>query len=39
MLDKRSDGTHVSQGMEGIDGPDNDTDIPPADDGSERLPF
>ena len=39
MLDKRSDGTHVSQGMEGIDGPDNDPDIPAADDGSERLPF
>ncbi len=39
MLDKKSDGTHVSQGMEGLDGPDSDTDMPPADDGSERLPF
>src|SRR5438045_1478530 len=37
MLDKRSDSTHSSglEGMEGLGG----SDIPPADDGSERLPF
>jgi len=35
MLDKRSDGTHPHAGMEGIEG----NDIPPADDGAERLPF
>lgn len=39
MLDKRSDGSHLAQGMEGFDGPDNETDIPTTDDGSERLPF
>jgi len=35
MLDKRSDGTHPHAGMEGIEG----NDIPPVDDGTERLPF
>ena len=39
MLDKRTDGSQVTHGIEGLDGPDNDTDIPTADDGSERLPF
>ena len=39
MLDKRTDGSHHTDGIEGIEGiPGND--IPPvADDGSERLPF
>ena len=36
MLDKRMDGSQpLPDNMEGIGG----TDIPPADDGSERLPF
>jgi single-strand DNA-binding protein len=39
MLDKRTDGSTGSHGMEGFEGPDNDPDIPTADDGSERLPF
>lgn len=38
MLDKRNDGSQGSHGVEGFDGPDNDSDIP-TDDGSERLPF
>ena len=39
MLDKRSDGTHITHGVEGLDNPDSDADIPAPDDGSERLPF
>lgn len=39
MLDKRSDGSQVTHGMEGLDEPHSDTDIPTTDDGSERLPF
>ena len=39
MLDKRADGSQGTQGAEGFEGPDNDTDLPTADDGSERLPF
>jgi len=39
MLDKRSDGSHGAHGMEGFDNPENDSDLPSADDGSERLPF
>ncbi len=36
MLEKRSDGTIPSaEGIEGISGPD----VPPIDDGTERLPF
>src|SRR5665647_1424012 len=38
MLDKRSDGTHPIGGdMEGIHGPDSD--IPPMEEGPEKLPF
>jgi single-strand DNA-binding protein len=38
MLDKRSEGTHYGGGdMEGMRGPD--TDIPPIEDGPEKLPF
>ena len=39
MLDKRTDGAQGSHGLENFDEPDNDSDIPTADDGSERLPF
>ena len=39
MLDKKTDGTQSSQGLEGFEGPDTDPDIPTAEDGSERLPF
>ena len=39
MLDKRTDGSQGTHGMEGLENPENDTEIPPADDGSERLPF
>jgi single-strand DNA-binding protein len=39
MLDKKTDGSQVSHGMEGYEGEDNDQDISTADDGSERLPF
>ena len=39
MLDKRTDGSQLPQGLEGLDGPDNHPDIPTAEDGSERLPF
>jgi single-strand DNA-binding protein len=38
MLDKKADGSQP-HGLEGLDGPDNDPDIPTAEDGSERLPF
>ena len=38
MLDKRSDGSHATPGMEGMEGLSS-TDIPPVDDGTERLPF
>lgn len=41
MLDKRTEGSQGINVPEGLEGPDNDneTEIPPADDGSERLPF
>ena len=39
MLDKRADGSQGTQGLEGFDGPDNGSEPPTADDGSERLPF
>ncbi|MGB4843101.1 MAG: single-stranded DNA-binding protein [Ferruginibacter sp.] len=39
MLDKRSDGSGGVPGMEGFDNPENDQDLPSADDSSERLPF
>jgi single-strand DNA-binding protein len=38
MLDKRSDGTHGTPGTEGMEGMGG-SDIPPVDDGPERLPF
>ena len=38
MLEKRSDGTHPAAGIETMEGI-NGTDIPPIDDGTERLPF
>lgn len=38
MLDKKADGSQ-GHGLEGFDSPDNEPDIPTADDGSERLPF
>ena len=38
MLDKRSDGSHPTPGMEGMEGMGG-ADIPPVDDGTERLPF
>ena len=37
MLDKRSDGMHPVVGDENI--PGADTDVPPIDEGSEKLPF
>ena len=37
MLDKRSEGGHSGGGDEGL--PGADTDIPPMDEGSEKLPF
>jgi single-strand DNA-binding protein len=37
MLDKRNDGSPAGGQMEGMDGLDGD--IPPVDDGPERLPF
>ena len=39
MLDKKTDGSHGAHGLEGFEAPDNDPDLPTADDGSERLPF
>lgn len=39
MLEKKSDGSTGAQGLEGFDEPHDDSDIPTADDGSERLPF
>ncbi len=39
MLDKRGDGSQGTLGTEEFDGPENETDLPPAEDGSERLPF
>ncbi len=39
MLDKKADGSQGAHGLEGFEGPDNDPDIPTAEDGSERLPF
>ena len=39
MLDKKADGSPGTPGLEGFEGPDNDPDIPTAEDGSERLPF
>lgn len=37
MLDKRSEGTHAGGDAEGIHG--TDADIPPIDEGPEKLPF
>ena len=39
MLEKRSDGTSPTGGIEGIEGIAGGSDIPPIDEGSERLPF
>lgn len=39
MLDKKTDGTQGTQGFENMDEPDHDSELPTADDGSERLPF
>jgi single-strand DNA-binding protein len=39
MLDKRTDGSQLPQGLEGLEGPDDHPDIPTVEDGSERLPF
>ena len=39
MLDKKADGSPGTQGMEGFEETDNDSNIPTAEDGSERLPF
>lgn len=38
MLDKRTDGTHGTTGIEGIEGLGGH-DLPPAEEGPERLPF
>jgi single-strand DNA-binding protein len=38
MLEKRSDGTPINTGIEGIEGIGGN-DIPPIEDGTERLPF
>lgn len=38
MLEKRSDGTPITTGIEGIEGIGGN-DIPPMEDGTERLPF
>ena len=38
MLEKRSDGTIPTAGIDGMEGIGG-ADIPPADDGTERLPF
>ncbi len=38
MLDKRNDGSHPSAGIDNIEGMGG-SDIPPVDDGTERLPF
>ena len=39
MLDKKTDGSQLTHGLEGLDGPDDHPDIPTTEDGSERLPF
>ena len=39
MLDKKIDGSQGTHGLEGFEAPDNDADLPTAEDGSERLPF
>ena len=39
MLDKKVDGSQLPNGLEGIEGPENDPDIPTDEHGSERLPF
>ena len=39
MLEKRSDGSSPTAGIEGIEGMGGGSDIPPIDEGSERLPF
>ena len=39
MLDKKMDGSQGTHGLEGFEAPDNDPDLPTAEDGSERLPF
>jgi single-strand DNA-binding protein len=38
MLEKRSDGSHPTAGIDGMEGISG-SDIPPIDDGTERLPF
>jgi single-strand DNA-binding protein len=38
MLDKRNDGSHPSAGIDNIEAIGG-SDIPPVDDGTERLPF
>lgn len=38
MLDKRTDGTQPVPGMEGVEGLGG-TDLPPTEEGTERLPF
>lgn len=39
MLDKKTDGSPSLHGLEGFEEPDNNPEIPGAEDGSERLPF
>ena len=39
MLDKKIDGSQGTHGLEGFEAPDNEPDLPTAEDGSERLPF
>ncbi len=39
MLDKRSDGSHGSAGLEGFENPEPGSETPPIIDGSEHLPF
>ncbi len=40
MLDKRSDGSQLGSGYEGMDGPEGEGGISPhPDEGTERLPF
>jgi single-strand DNA-binding protein len=39
MLDKKAEGSQGTHGLEGFEAPDNEEDLPTAEDGSERLPF
>lgn len=39
MLDKRGDGSQGNSGIDGFETLENDTNMPPAEDGTERLPF